>query len=282
MSMAAAPSRYRPHIRPGHPGDRPHDQPHPPQMPPVQDAIPSLAGRAWKGRPTPLLLTSLRFARESGGCSKGWVYERRKSLLAKYKIDIEIPFAFYRDLAFFGPNSLTKPKVRAALNAALARGDAATNLHLRQKAAKDFDRRRIGVVGGTVRSPALLMAPKVVIDGAVAERDGPEVQSAPLVNRPRTMEVELPHSAPPELDEFDDLPADFEHVDLDEAAPIRPVAAGPKAQASKKKVRRWTRPSPPPPPTRKKVRLRGFYTPTPPPLQKKLTLSVRRSPRAPN
>src|SRR5271166_3781804 len=34
-SMAAAPPRYRPHIRPGHPGDRPHDQPHAPQMPRV-------------------------------------------------------------------------------------------------------------------------------------------------------------------------------------------------------------------------------------------------------
>ena len=30
-SMAAAPPGYRPHIRPGHPGDRPHDQPHPPK-----------------------------------------------------------------------------------------------------------------------------------------------------------------------------------------------------------------------------------------------------------
>ena len=55
-SMAAPPPRYRPHIRPGHPGDRPHDKPHAPQMPRVQNAIPSLACRAWKGRPNPLLL----------------------------------------------------------------------------------------------------------------------------------------------------------------------------------------------------------------------------------
>ena len=47
-------------------------------------------------------------------CSKGWVYERRKRLLATRKIDIALPFAFYRDLVFFGPNSLTKPKDRAA------------------------------------------------------------------------------------------------------------------------------------------------------------------------
>src|SRR5580658_826653 len=34
-------------------------------MPRVQDAIPSLACRAWKRCPNPLLLTSLRFAPES-------------------------------------------------------------------------------------------------------------------------------------------------------------------------------------------------------------------------
>ena len=63
--MAAAPPRYRPHIRPGNPGDRPHHEPHAPQMPRVQDAIPSLACRAWKGRSNPLLLSALRFAPES-------------------------------------------------------------------------------------------------------------------------------------------------------------------------------------------------------------------------
>src|SRR5208282_6347085 len=53
--------------RPGHPGDRPHDEPHAPQVPRVQDAIPSLACRAWKRRPNPLLLSALRFAPESRG-----------------------------------------------------------------------------------------------------------------------------------------------------------------------------------------------------------------------
>ena len=64
-SMAAAPPGYRPDIRPRHPRDRPHDQPHPPKMPRVQDAIPSLDCRAWKGRSNPLLLNALRFATES-------------------------------------------------------------------------------------------------------------------------------------------------------------------------------------------------------------------------
>ena len=122
-------------------------------------------------------------------CSKGWVYERRKQLLATYKIDIALPFAFYRDLVFFGPNSLTKPKDRAALNAALARGDAATNLRLRQQAAKDFDRRRIDVVGATVRAPALLMSPKVAIDRTVAAHDQLDAEPAIQSVAPRQPDV---------------------------------------------------------------------------------------------
>jgi hypothetical protein len=115
---------------------------------------------------------------QAAQCSKGWVYERRKRLLATYKIDIALPFTFYRDLVFFGPNSLTKPQDRAALNAALARGDAATNLRLRQQAVKDFDRQRLGVVGATVRSPPLLMSPKVALEPKAVEPDQPGVDRA--------------------------------------------------------------------------------------------------------
>jgi hypothetical protein len=122
------------------------------------------------------------------------------------------------------------------------RAAAATNLRLRQQAVKDFDRRRLGVVGATVRAPPLLMSPKVAIDRTVAEHDQPDVQSvAPrepdvggvknvnpaLVNRPRAIGLKLPHSASPELDEFDDLPPDFDEVDLTEAAPTRHVSARP-------------------------------------------------------
>jgi hypothetical protein len=139
----------------------------------------------------------------AAGCSTGWVYERRKSLLAGYNIDLAIPFAYYRDLVFFGPNSFTKPKVRAALNAALARGDAATNLRLRQKAAEDFERRRTSVVGGPVRSPALLMSPKgaiptkaVGVDQSGVGRPGADVRqlvpTGPVTNPTRGQEVRRP------------------------------------------------------------------------------------------
>jgi hypothetical protein len=96
-------------------------------------------------------------------CSKAWVYARRQQLLTTHKIDIAFPFAFYRDLVFFGPNSVTPPHVRAALNAALMRGDAATNLRLRQQAVKHFDHRRLSVVGASLSRPLLAISPKVVI-----------------------------------------------------------------------------------------------------------------------
>jgi hypothetical protein len=100
---------------------------------------------------------------QAAHCSKAWIYARRQQLLATYSIDIAFPFAFYRDLIFFGPNSLTPPKLRAALNAALVRGDAATNLRLRQQAVKNFDRRRLTVVGASLSRPLLAMSPKVAI-----------------------------------------------------------------------------------------------------------------------
>ena len=233
---------------------------------------------------------------QAAQCSKGWVYERRKQLLAKFKIDIALPFAFYRDLVFYGPNSLTKPKDRAALNAALARGDAATNLRLRQEAVKDFDRRRLSVVGGTVQAPPLRMSPKVAIDRTVAKHDQPDVQSvAPrepdvggvkivnpaLVNGPRAMELKPPHVASPELDEFNDLPPDFDEVDLDDAVPTRPSSARPKAKEAVKRVRLRGFYSPSPPPPVKRVRLRGFYSPSPPPPEKKVRLRGFYSPPPP-
>jgi hypothetical protein len=107
-------------------------------------------------------------------CAKSSVYAQRNKVLRAHKIDIALPFAFYRDLVFFGPNSVTKPEDRSALNAALAKGDAATNLRLRQKAAGEFDRRRIGVVGRAIAGPPLPLPVKVALD-----RQAPEINEAP-------------------------------------------------------------------------------------------------------
>src|SRR5271170_6437271 len=51
-------------------------------MPRVQDAIPSLDCRAWKGRSNPLLLTALRFAPESRGRDKSLMERRTRRFIS--------------------------------------------------------------------------------------------------------------------------------------------------------------------------------------------------------
>jgi hypothetical protein len=63
--------------------------------------------------------------------------------------------------------------------------------------------------------------------GTDFERERVKIVNPALVNPPRAMEAKLSHSASPELDDFDDLPPDFDDSDLIEAVPTRPVSAGP-------------------------------------------------------
>ena len=102
-----------------------------------------------------------------------------------------------------------------------------------------------------------------------------------LVNRPPAMELKPPHVASPKVDDLDDLPPDFDDVDLDAAVPTRPGSTRPKAKKSVKKARLRGFYSPPPPPSPKKVVLRGFYSPPLPPAKKKVVLRGFYSPPPP-
>ena len=89
------------------------------------------------------------------------VYNRQKAWRKKYGINIALPNAFYRDALYFGANSVSKPKDRAATLAAQSGRDGAELLRLRDKTALDFDRLRREVVGGTIRAPLHLMPVEV-------------------------------------------------------------------------------------------------------------------------
>jgi len=135
--------------------------------------------------------------------------------------------------------------------------------------------------------------------GADLERELDKIVNPALVNPPRAMALKLSHSASPALDEFDDLPPDFDDSDLDEAMPVRPVSArstiasssakshphqvrqGPMAKESGKKVRLQAMRSPPPPPPQKKRRVLALRNPPPPPAERTVTLRVRRRPAPP-
>ncbi len=234
----------------------------------------------------------------------------------------DLPNAFYRDALYFGANSVSKPKDRAATLAAQSGRDGDELLRLRDKAALDFDRLRREVVGAMIRAPLHLMpvevglinpmAPVIALTTAPASGIAPTSPPAnvdqaggarplpadasrtpgrpgtgadldpALVNLPRPMELKPPHVALPKVDDLDDLPPDFDDVDLEEALPARRASARPMAKKPGAKVTlRGMYSPPPPPPQKKKVVLRGSYSPPPPPPQKKVVLRGSYSPPPP-
>lgn len=89
------------------------------------------------------------------------VYTRQKEWLKDYGIDIGIPHAFYRDLLFFGPPSMTRPQHRTDLITAVREQNGEDTIRLHERAAKNFDHWRTKVVGATINSRPHPMEVKV-------------------------------------------------------------------------------------------------------------------------
>ena len=101
-------------------------------------------------------LTGRRWAQsfaEKAGVSQQSVYNRRRLWLKRYGIDIKLPNAYYYGVLYYGPNSVTTGKDQQATLAAHTARDGDKLLRLRDKAAQDFDRLRIDVVGATINAP---------------------------------------------------------------------------------------------------------------------------------
>ena len=47
---------------------------------------------------------------QASGCGKNIVYERQREWLAKFRVDIAVPYVFFRDLEVLGPNSFAAPE----------------------------------------------------------------------------------------------------------------------------------------------------------------------------
>jgi hypothetical protein len=94
--------------------------------------------------------------------SKSTVYERRKEWIELYGIDIAIPFAFYRDLLFFGRNSLTPPDDRWALVNAVKDRHGEATLRLISELDEKFEQQRLEIVGKAIKARPLKMEPKLV------------------------------------------------------------------------------------------------------------------------
>jgi hypothetical protein len=88
----------------------------------------------------------------ASGCGKNVVYARRLEWLAKFQIDIAVPYVFYRDLEVLGPNSFAAPETRDALLNALGEGDGDETLRVLREAADSFFARMSELVGTAVTS----------------------------------------------------------------------------------------------------------------------------------
>ncbi len=187
---------------------------------------------AWRSDPTPGAGDWAGRLARAAGCTRSTVYNRRDEWRQEYGIDIARPLQLYSDILYFGHNSIARPESITALMAAVDQEDGDEVVRLHAGAIADFERKRVQIV-----NPA-------------------------LVSRPRAMELKLPPIASPALD---DLPPDFDDVDLDEAVPTSPVSARPTAKEAVKGVRLRGTYTPPSPPPVNRVRLRGTYTPPSPP-----------------
>jgi hypothetical protein len=157
----------------------------------------------------------------------------------------------YSDILYYGHNSVAKPDSITALMVAVDQKDGDETVRLHADAIADFERKRVKIV-----NPA-------------------------LVRRPRAMELKLPPPASPALDEFDDLPPDFDDVDLIEAVPTRPVSARPTIASSAEnshgpQVRQGLAQEE----SRTSIALRTVPTPRPP-TEKKVVPRAMRSPPPP-
>ena len=105
---------------------------------------------------------------KAAGCSLPTVYERRGACLKEFGIDIAVPFAAYRDLLFFGSNSVMPPDQRWAL---LSVGQTNRPLDINNivaEAAQDFERRRREIVGRAINRRPLAMDIKLASETAPA------------------------------------------------------------------------------------------------------------------
>jgi len=90
---------------------------------------------------------------KQAGCSEATVYSRRDAWLEEYGIDIRMPHAWYRDVLYFGPASLTRPQDRSAYLEAVKNRQGAEAIQLSEAAARNFDWARRAIVGLASKTP---------------------------------------------------------------------------------------------------------------------------------
>ena len=112
---------------------------------------------AWREieRPKRRTLMSELIARSK--LKRAAIYKRRRLWLDQFNIDILVPYGFYRDLLFYGPNSVMEVSERREMVRAVDRKDGGASVRLLWQAALRFDEAR-----RTVLRPAMAAKPRAV------------------------------------------------------------------------------------------------------------------------
>jgi hypothetical protein len=158
-------------------------------------ALDDEVAEAWRSDETPNAANWVgRFA-EAAGCGEQTVYNRQDKWLKAHGIDIAYPFALYRDILFFGHNSVADPENITKLMLAVENKDGEEVVRFHAEAIADFERKRIEIV-----NPA-------------------------LASRPRRMALNEPRCDTSELEDAED---EFEDLSLPEPVtpkkPLGPIA----------------------------------------------------------
>ena len=85
------------------------------------------------------------------------IYKRRRLWLDQFSIDILVPCGFYRDLLFYGPNSVMEVSERRDMVRAVDRKDGDASVRMLRQAARRFDEARRAVL-----RPAMEAKPRAV------------------------------------------------------------------------------------------------------------------------
>ena len=108
-------------------------------------------------------------------------FDEAHEICEKYKIDLSIPYAVYRDVLYMTARSLAAPENRSALNKAVSDGDADRAIDRLSGAMVDFEASR-EVVASAVLSKPIKMSPKVALLGAQSPPIAPGGESQVATN----------------------------------------------------------------------------------------------------
>ena len=143
----------------------------------VLEELPDQVAKAWcEDKSREARGWALRLAK-AANCSDNVVYECRDDWLLTHGINIEIPYAYYRDLHLQPAITLMQDDEREAYHEARKRGDDHARLRVLDKAGENLFSQMREFVGVPISTPPTLLRAKVLGDALVNSLQSRQVSS---------------------------------------------------------------------------------------------------------